>query len=53
MYHHDGASGYLLIILICTSAFSRVLDRHCLMMCSPWCRYVYTSSDAMAAKERP
>lgn len=53
MYHALGASGYRLIIFMCTSGFSCVLALHCRIICSRLFSHVYTTSDAMAAKERP
>lgn len=30
-----------------------VLFMYCFQMYLPWCRYVYTTSEEMAAKDRP
>ena len=35
------------------SGFSVVLLLYCLQMVLPWCRYVYTTKEEMAAKDRP
>lgn len=53
MYHQVGASLYRRISFMWISGFSVVLLCHCRQMVRPWCRYVYTTSEAMAAKDRP
>jgi hypothetical protein len=35
------------------SGFSVVLLLYCRQMVLPWCRYVYTTSEEIAAKDRP
>lgn len=53
MYHHVGASLYLRISLMWMSGFSVVLLRYCFQICLRLCRYVYTTSEEMAAKDSP
>lgn len=53
MYHQVGASLYFCMSLMCTSGFSDVLFRYCCQMLRLWCRYVYTTREAMAANDRP
>lgn len=53
MYHHVGASLYRLISFMWISGFSVVLLLYWRQMVLPWCRYVYTMSEEIAAKDRP
>ena len=53
MYHHVGASLYRRMSFMWISGFSVVLLLYWRQMVLPWWRYVYTTRDEMAAKERP
>lgn len=53
MYHQVGASGYFLISFMWMSSSSVLEFFHWAQIILPWCRYVYTMREAIAANDRP